>query len=101
MTAFFYEAARSIAEETIPLRRKTLMASALDHTALLGGCRVSWTPGRASRDIRLFAILDMGEFRLRNEMETGVFVGYTKNLGTGKSLVSADKVYGKGLISIN
>ena len=36
-------------------------------------------------------------FAYGTKWRPGVFVGYTKNLGTGKSLVSADKVYGMGL----
>ena len=78
---------------------KTLMASALDHTALLGGYGVSsvdsrtgeqgYTPFRHSTTWVNFAY--------GTKWRPGVFVGYTKNLGTGKSLVSADKVYGMGL----
>jgi len=32
-----------------------------------------------------------------DKVQTGFFAGYTKNLGTSKSLVSTDKLYGMGL----
>ena len=79
------------------------MTSALDHTALLGGYGVSsvdsytdeqeYTPFRHSTTWVNFAY--------GTKWRQGFFVGYTKHLGTGKSLVSADKVYGIGYRPIN
>ena len=99
MTAFSYEAHLKYSGRNYPFAAKTLMASALDHTALLGGYGVSsvdsrtgeqgYTPFRHSTTWVNFAY--------GTKWRPGVFVGYTKNLGTGKSLVSADKVYGMGL----
>ena len=103
MTAFSYEAHLKYSGRNYTFAAKTLMASALDHTALLGGYGVSsvdsrtgeqgYTPFRHSTTWVNFAY--------GTKWRPGVFVGYTKNLGTGKSLVSADKVYGMGWISIN
>mgnify|MGYP002646399434 FL=1 len=99
MTAFSYEAHLKYSGRNYTFAAKTLMASALDHTALLGGYGVSsvdsrtgeqgYTPFRHSTTWVNFAY--------GTKWRPGVFVGYTKNLGTGKSLVSADKVYGMGL----
>ena len=99
MTAFSYEAHLKYSGRNYTFAAKTLMASALDHTALLGGYGVSsvdsrtgeqgYTPFRHSTTWVNFAY--------GMKWRPGVFVGYTKNLGTGKSLVSADKVYGMGL----
>ena len=99
MTAFSYEAHLKYSGRNYTFAAKTLMASALDHTALLGGygvssvdsrtCEQGYTPFRHSTTWVNFAY--------GTKWRPGVFVGYTKNLGTGKSLVSADKVYGMGL----
>ena len=99
MTAFSYEAHLKYSGRNYTFAAKTLMASVLDHTALLGGYGVSsvdsrtgeqgYTPFRHSTTWVNFAY--------GMKWRPGVFVGYTKNLGTGKSLVSADKVYGMGL----
>ena len=99
VAAFSYGAHLKYSGRNYTFAAKTLMASALDHTALLGGYGVSsvdsrtgeqgYTPFRHSTTWVNFAY--------GTKWRPGVFVGYTKNLGTGKSLVSADKVYGMGL----
>ena len=78
---------------------KTLYASNLAHTALLGGYGVtSEDPNTgkqeytASRHSTSWLNVVYGK-----KWKGGMFLGYTKNLGTGKSLVSTDKFYGSGV----
>lgn len=99
MTAFSYEAHLKYAGSNFTFAAKSLMASALDQTALIGGYGVSavnqrngeqeYTPFRHSTT--------WVNFTYGKKWKPGIFFGYTKNLGTGESLVSPDKVYGMGL----
>lgn len=77
---------------------KTMLASCLDHTALLGGYGISgidpvtgereYTPFRHSTS---WINLTCG-----NRWKIHLYAGYTKNLGSTKPLVSGEK-YGVGL----
>lgn len=99
MTALSYEAHLKYSGRNFTFAAKSLMASALDHTALLGGygvCSVDdktgeqgYTPFRHSTTWL--------NFTYGKRWKPSLFIGYTKNLGTGKSLVSTDKLYGMGL----
>ena len=78
---------------------KTLYASNLTHTALLGGYGVtSEDPNTgkqeyaASRHSTSWLNVVYGK-----KWKGGAFLGYTKNLGTGKPLVSTNKFYGSGV----
>ena len=99
MTAFSYEAHLKYSGRNYTFAAKTLMASALDHTALLGGYGVSSVDSRTGEEgyTPFRHSTTWVNFAYGTKWRPGVFVGYTKNLGTGKSLVSADKVYGMGL----
>lgn len=78
---------------------KTLLASMLDHTALLGGYGVSrvnedngactYTPFRHSTS---WLNLTFGR-----TWKAHLFAGYTKNLGTASPLLSEEDTYGVGL----
>lgn len=99
MTALSYEAHFKYTGANFTFAAKSLLASALDHTALLGGYGVStidpktgeqeYTPFRHSTT--------WVNFTYGKKWKPGVFVGYTKNLGTGKALADPVQVYGMGL----
>lgn len=99
MTTFSCEAHLKYTGRNFTFAAKSLMASALDQTALLGGYGVSlidpvngkqeYTPFRHSTT--------WANFTYGTTWKPTVFIGYTKNLGTDKPLVSAGKVYGMGL----
>ncbi|MEG1544275.1 MAG: DcaP family trimeric outer membrane transporter [Tannerellaceae bacterium] len=99
MTTYSYEAHLKYAGHDFAFAAKSLMASALDQTALLGGYGVSavdpatgkqeYTPFRHSTT---WVNMTYGK-----KWKPGFFVGYTKNLGTDDPLVSSDKKYGLGL----
>lgn len=99
MTTYSYEAHARYSAEKFTISAKTMVASALDHTAVIGGYGVSsvnqstgeqeYTPFRHSTS---WLNITYGK-----KWKPGLFVGYTKNLGTDDPLVSADKTYGLGL----
>ena len=99
MTALSYEAHLKYTGSNFAFAAKSLMASCLDHTALLGGYGISaidehtgeqeYTPFRHSTTWM--------NFTYGKKWKTGIFAGYTKNMGTGKELVAAQPVYGMGL----
>lgn len=99
MTALSCEAHLKYSGINYTFAVKSLIASALDHTALLGGYGVSsvdqtngeqcYTPFRHSTS--------WVNFTYGSKWKPAIFVGYTKNLGTHKSLMSSDKLYGMGL----
>lgn len=99
MTALSYEAHLKYSGRRFTFAAKTLVASALDHTALLGGYGVcSVNPANGEQEYTPFRHSTTWlNVTYGKKWKPGIFVGYTKNLGTGKSLVSADKVYGMGL----
>lgn len=99
MTTYSYEAHARYTGANFSVAAKTIMASALDQTALIGGYGVKmidastgeqeYTPFRHSTS---WLNITYGK-----KWKPGLFVGYTKNLGTNDPLVSPDKVYGMGL----
>jgi hypothetical protein len=99
VTSFSYEAHASYTHRLLYLAGKTLLTSNMNHTALLGGYGVSgidavtgeqdYTPFRHSTTWFNAVYGD--------RWQGGVFGGYTKNLGSGKALIAADKVYGLGM----
>lgn len=98
MTALSGEAHLKYTGRNFMLAAKSLLASCLDHTALIGGYGISsvdpvtgeqeYTPFRHSTS--------WVNFTYGKKWKYGLFLGYTKNLGTGKELVSPT-VYGTGL----
>lgn len=98
MTAFSCEAHLKYAGPDFTIAAKSLLASSLDHAALIGGYGISsvdpvtgkqeYTPFRHSTS--------WVNFTYGKKWKYSLFVGYTKNLGTGKELVSPT-VYGTGL----
>ncbi|MFI3268164.1 MAG: DcaP family trimeric outer membrane transporter [Rikenellaceae bacterium] len=98
MTAVSGEAHVSYKSNKFSLSAKTLLASALDHTLLLGGYGVTSIDSStgeqqytAIRNTTSWINLSYGD-----KWKPYVFVGYTKNLGTSEALVSSSSVYGRG-----
>lgn len=99
MTTYSYEAHARYSGRNFSVAAKTIMASALDQTALIGGYGIktidpangkqAYTPFRHSTS---WVNITYG-----TKWKPGLFIGYTKNLGTNDPLVSPDKVYGLGL----
>lgn len=98
MTALSYEAHVKYTGRNYTFAAKSLMASSLDHTALIGGYGISainpdngeqeYTPYRHSTS--------WVNFTYGTKWKGHFFAGYTKNLGTSDALVSPVK-YGMGL----
>lgn len=98
MTAVSYEAHVHYIGPKFTMAAKSFLASALDHTLMLGGYGISsidqetgeqeYTPYRHSTS--------WINFTYGKKWKSSLFVGYTKNLGTGKALVSESR-YGRGL----
>lgn len=98
MTGFSAEAHLKYTGRNYSFAAKTILASALDHTALLGGYGISaidattgeqeYSPFRHSTS---WVNLTVGQ-----KWKGTLFVGYSKNLGTNEALVSST-VYGNGL----
>lgn len=98
MTALSAEAHLKYTGRNYTFAAKTILASAIDNSALLGGYGISsidqstgeqeYTPFRHSTS---WVNVTVGQ-----KWKGGLFAGYSKNLGTNKELVST-AVYGKSL----
>ena len=99
VTAFSYDLHAKYAKDKLQVAGKTILASNQTHNVMLGGFGVSdidtrtgkqkYTPTRHSTS---WLNVVYGQ-----KYQGSVFAGYTKNLGTAESLVSADKIYGSGV----
>ena len=99
MTTYSYEAHLKYTGRNYTFAAKSLMASCLDQTALIGGYGISsvdpktgeqeYTPFRHSTT--------WANFTYGTKWKTGLFLGYTKNLGTDDELTASKTVYGMGL----
>ena len=98
MTTFSYEAHLKYTGRNYSFAAKSLMASCLDHTALLGGYGISSiNPENGEQDYTPFRhSTSWVNFTYGTKWKGHFFAGYTKNLGTTKALVSTTK-YGMGL----
>ena len=98
VTAFSYDLHAKYTKDMLQLSGKTMIASNQTHNVMLGGFGVyeinprtgeqKYTPTRHSTS---WLNVVYGQ-----TYQAGIFAGYSKNLGTSESLVSADKVYGSG-----
>lgn len=98
MTTFSYEAHLKYTGRNFAFAAKSLMASSLDHTALLGGYGISSIdPATGEQEYTPFRhSTSWVNFTYGTKWKGHFFAGYTKNLGTTKALVSTSK-YGMGL----
>lgn len=78
---------------------KTLVASNLTHTAMLGGYGVTSIDEKTGRQKYTTSRHSTSWLNAvyGTTWQGGVFCGYSKNLGTGQSLVSTEKFYGGGV----
>lgn len=98
ITSFSYDLHLKYTSDKWRLAGKTLLASNLTHTVMPGGYGVTevdnhtgeqkYTPFRHSSS---WINVVYG-----TKYQAGFFAGYMKNLGTSKTLISTDKLYGSG-----
>ena len=98
VTSFSYELHAKYTQNKLHLSGKTLLSSNQTHNVMLGGFGVSdinsrtgeqeYTPFRSSTS---WLNVVYGK-----TYQGSLFAGYSKNLGTSESLVSADKIYALG-----
>ncbi|MDH6358818.1 DcaP family trimeric outer membrane transporter [Parabacteroides sp. PF5-9] len=99
MTTFSYMAHLKYSGRNFMFAAKSMLASSLDHTAVLGGYGVRSVNDKngeqeytAFRHSTSWVNMTYGTL-----WKVGFFAGYSKNLGTSDQLVATDKLYGKGL----
>lgn len=99
MTTYSYEAHLKYSGRNFTFAAKSLMASCLDQTALIGGYGISAiNPTNGEQEYTPFRhSTSWINFTYGTKWKPGLFLGYTKNLGTDDPLVFTDKVYGMGL----
>jgi hypothetical protein len=99
VTSFSYDLHAKYTCRKLHLSGKTLLVSNQTHNIMIGGFGVAKTDNRTGKQ-------EYTPFRhstswlnavYGTKYQGGVFAGYTKNLGTSKSLISTDKLYGSGL----
>lgn len=98
MTTFSYEAHVKYTGRNFAFAAKSLMASCLDHTALIGGYGISSiNPDNGEQEYTPFRhSTSWVNFTYGTKWKGHFFAGYTKNMGTADALASATK-YGMGL----
>lgn len=80
------------------LAAKSLLASSLDHTLLLGGYGVTSVSSTGEQEYTpLHHSTTWLNITYGNKWRPSLFVGYTKNLGSSEELYSVDKIYGRGV----
>lgn len=99
MTTYSYEAHVKYTGRNYTFAAKSLMASCLDQTALIGGYGISSVnPSTGEQEYTPFRhSTTWVNFTYGKKWKPSLFLGYTKNLGTDEPLVSTDKLYGMGL----
>lgn len=99
MTTYSYEAHLKYAGRNYTFAAKSLMASCLDHTALIGGYGISAIdPLTGEQEYTAFRhSTTWVNFTYGTKWKPSIFAGYTKSLGTGKALASTENLYGMGL----
>lgn len=99
MTTYSYEVHVKYTGRNYTFAAKSLMASCLDQTALIGGYGISSVnPSNGEQEYTPFRhSTTWVNFTYGKKWKPSLFLGYTKNLGTDEPLVSTDKLYGMGL----
>ncbi|NDV55796.1 hypothetical protein D0T51_08675 [Parabacteroides sp. 52] len=98
MTTFSYEAHVKYTGRSFTVAAKTFLASALDHTLMMGGYGIrSIDPANGEQQYTPFRhSTSWINFTYGNKWKPALFIGYSKNLGTTHDMVSSEK-YGRGL----
>ena len=99
MTALSYEIHAMYRTYKWFIAAKSIFASSLDHTALLGGYGVhSINPNNGKQTYTAFNhSTSWINVTYGKTWKPSFFVGLTKNLGTSKPLISKVAIYGSGL----
>lgn len=97
VTTFSYEAHAKYTTSSLYLAAKTILASNLTHTSMLGGYAVKATdPVTGEQDYTPFRHSTTWINAVYGEKwKTGIFAGFTKNLGTADAITGA--TYGSGV----
>lgn len=98
MTAYSCEAHMEYKSTKWRIAAKTLLASCLDHTALIGGYGISYVNSLTGEQkyTPIHHSTSWINFTYGNRWKAHFFAGYTKRLGSSSALVS-DVQYGMGL----
>ena len=98
ITSFSYELHAKYTHNKFLLSGKTLLSSNQTHNVMLGGFGVSEIDSRTGKqDYTPFRYSTSWlNFVYGKKYQGSIFAGYSKNLGTSESLVSADKIYSMG-----
>ncbi|MFI3288692.1 MAG: hypothetical protein SNH55_01685 [Rikenellaceae bacterium] len=98
MTAVSGEVHMRYTKDKFHVGMKSILASALDHTLLLGGYGV--TSASSTTGEQEYTPLHNSTSWLNVSygkcLKPYIFVGYTKNLGSSEALLSTDTIYGRG-----
>ena len=99
MTAPTFEAHASYKKGKVLFGAKTLLASAMDCNAMLGGYGISGVDARTGEQeyTPFHHSSTWVNFSYGTTWKPSIFIGYTKNLGTSKELVAGTPTYGMGL----
>lgn len=99
ITSFSAEAHLKYTGKNFMFAAKSLLASGLDHTALLGGYAVSGIdPENGEQDYTPFRhSTSWVNLTVGTKWKAGLFAGYSKNLGTDSDMHTSMTLYGKGL----
>jgi hypothetical protein len=99
VTSLSYELHASYAFDKLRVAGKTVLASNLTHTAMIGGFGVTRSdPRTGEREYAPFRhTTSWLNLVYGDKYQAGVFAGYTKNLGAGERLLSTEQLYGSGL----
>jgi hypothetical protein len=99
MSTYSYEAHFQYHTDDFTFAAKTTMASSLDHCGMMGGYGVTSIDKQTGKqDYTAFRHSSSWiNFVYGKNWQPDLFIGYSKNLGTEKELVSSKSIYGKGL----
>lgn len=99
MTTYSYEAHLKYTGRNYTFAAKSLMASCLDQTALIGGYGISSIdPSTGEQEYTPFRhSTTWVNFTYGKKWKPSLFMGYTKNLGSDDALSSPGNLYGMGL----
>ncbi len=98
LTSFSGEIHLKYHKNKLTIAAKSLLASALDHTLLLGGYGVSSISSTGEQEYTpLHHSTSWLNITYGTKWRPSLFVGYTKNLGSSEELVSTSKIYGRGV----
>ncbi len=98
MTAVSGEVHLRYTQDKFSIAAKSMLASALDHTLLLGGYGVTSVSSETGEQeyTPLHHSTSWLNISYGKVWKPYIFAGYTKNLGSSEALISTDTIYGRG-----